>query len=948
MGFQPTDTAAVAGMPHDGDESDLLARAARAADKAAQEARSKKYHIAIKEGGAITKPSAWADLPDSAWGDPVNYRYPMKDKAHADNAAARWGDASNREQYSPSEQRIIGERIQARQQSFGEEKSDDGKDKERAASIAGVPGAELAGTLYAPFVRRDDSTWEVEGVLTSEDIDTYGTIFDYESAKRAVADWAGNVREQHDPTKAVGRRVEYECDDDNRLVKLRVRVSKGAPDTWAKVVDGTLSGFSIGAYNARRETRSVNGRPIPVYKDYSYGEVSLVDAPSNPAAARSGLTICRAAGFTASGQTEWNDAVLATFDTPDATPGAPVAASTETPAGATPLISEPVTRAEGAPAGDSASPASSAEVMAALESAVGPLSSEQRAAIAAAAGRITGQDAAAAATAVTAPAPALTRASIDLASGAAFQGNDLATPANRADESIDDGSDPERPVGKAMLDETGHAHDTHTHPHGSEYGSMHVHAHEHTHQDGTTHSHPHMHNHAHHDHYGDMGHSHPHTHIHDHFHDFRSAAPDLSKVSEPYPDGTASAKTVVTPESPDAARAAAHGPFTGTHSHAHPAFGSQGDDQTHEHEHAHHGDANHDHEHEDEARMIVAETDLERAAKRGKLPVTPANQKVNAAIADVLAALDTLKAAQASDETDEGKPVSAQDKGVDAAIQQAYAALAKIRTAQEQDVTHDAKENDDGQERAATGGVITTTLPPDVGPETLERAGARISAATSNALHQSALGILLVCGCPACQDAASLLNPDDDDDGGMDDGADDADERARQGRILRMQRVRLTRATRKAVASEVQMQLAPMQGLIQQMRGIAARLTAVNGVSGSSGTSLSDGGDASVKSQLDELRASMGAVQGLVEQIAAQPAPGGPILRAVDKTLGQYAPAHALDASMAPQAPTTSDDLPPEQLAAAIRQLQRSGALAGQDAQVNAAATLLHQQMRRQ
>jgi hypothetical protein len=901
MGFQPTDSAAVAGMPHDGDEAEMLARAARAADKAAQEARSKKYHIAIKDGGNVTKPSEWADLPDSAFGDPVNYGYPMKDKAHADNAAARWGDESNREQYTPAEQKIIGDRIEARQKSFGEEKKkDDGK---RAASVASVPGAELSGTLYAPFVRRDDAKWEVEGVLTSEDIDTYGTIFDYESAKRAVAEWAGNVREQHDPTKAVGRRVEYECDDDNKIVKLRVRVSKGAPDTWAKVQDGTLSGFSIGAYNARRETRSVNGRAIPVYKDYQYGEVSLVDAPSNPAAARSGLTICRAAG----GGLEWNDAVLDTFDTP-----ATLAETTALPADVVAAHDE---RAVASVPSDAFIVAPTPVSLDALESAVGPLSEEQRTAVAAATAVIQGGSSLTTATAnpaaaVTHVEPALTRASIDLASGAAFQGNDLSgQAANRAESSgdaVDDGSDPERPVGKAMLDETGHAHDAHSHPHGSDYGGMHIHAHEHTHQDGTTHAHPHMHNHAHHDHYGDMSHAHPHTHVHDHSHDFRSAAPDLSKVTEPYPGGVGeSAKGIIAPAgSSDSATTAvsgetehraSHGAFTGKHSHPHPAFGSQGDDESHEHEHSHDGDAQHDHAHESSN-----EGEGERSAAGGE---------VTAVIA--------------------GEHAPAQPETL---------------------ATPDAP--------AVTG------APASLAPlETAERAGQRISSDTRAALHQAALQILRTCDCPTCQDAISLYDPDDDGDDDLDGpaGGDDPDEdgplpnRAMVAsltrsvaRANRLQRVQLTRATRQAVASEVQAQLAPMQGLIQQMRGIAARLTtvpSVPSVNGSdNGSSQPDGGDASVKPQLDEVRASLEAVRGLVEQIAAQPAPGGPILRAVDKTLGQYAPTHALDASVAP---TTPGDLSPEQLAAAIRQLQRAGALSDQGSQVNAAAAILQQQMTR-
>jgi hypothetical protein len=42
---------------------------------------------------------------------------------------------------------------------------------------------------------------------------------------------------------------------------------------------------------------------------------------------------------------------------------------------------------------------------------------------------------------------------------------------------------------------------------------------------------------------------------------------------------------------------AGHGPMTTTHTHAHPAYGSQGSDATHAHSHTHKGDANHAHAH---------------------------------------------------------------------------------------------------------------------------------------------------------------------------------------------------------------------------------------------------------------------------------------------------------------------------------------------------------------
>src|SRR5579859_331160 len=101
--------------------------------KQAQEDRSTKYHIGIKEGGHVTKPGEWKDVPDAEWGDPVNYRYPMPDKSHADNAASRWGDAANRSQYSSSEQKIIGDRIEARQRHFGES-----SDEKKESAMNGI------------------------------------------------------------------------------------------------------------------------------------------------------------------------------------------------------------------------------------------------------------------------------------------------------------------------------------------------------------------------------------------------------------------------------------------------------------------------------------------------------------------------------------------------------------------------------------------------------------------------------------------------------------------------------------------------------------------------------------------------------------------------------------------------------------------------------------------
>lgn len=145
--------------------------------------------------------------------------------------------------------------------------------------------APRALSLYAPIVRVDADAWIVEGQATSEAIDSYGTVFEYESSKRAFQEWVkrGNIREQHDPRKAVGKALSVEFDDANKVIMVRARISKGARDTWEKILDGTLSGFSIGAYpDAKVRYIDRGSKRVPMYYDHHLAELSVVDAPGSP------------------------------------------------------------------------------------------------------------------------------------------------------------------------------------------------------------------------------------------------------------------------------------------------------------------------------------------------------------------------------------------------------------------------------------------------------------------------------------------------------------------------------------------------------------------------------------------------------------------------------------------------------------------------------------------
>jgi hypothetical protein len=78
--------------------------------KAAQQARSKKYKIAVHDGGNVSKPSQYASLDDSEFADPVNYAYPI-DETHIHAALSYWGKPDDRSKYSKENQSLITKRI---------------------------------------------------------------------------------------------------------------------------------------------------------------------------------------------------------------------------------------------------------------------------------------------------------------------------------------------------------------------------------------------------------------------------------------------------------------------------------------------------------------------------------------------------------------------------------------------------------------------------------------------------------------------------------------------------------------------------------------------------------------------------------------------------------------------------------------------------------------------
>ena len=142
-------------------------------------------------------------------------------------------------------------------------------------------------TWYAPIVKVDEEKRTVSGWATTEQIDKQNEVVDYQGSKDAFSNWQGNIREMHEP-KAVGKAVEVIPNDDQKRVWVSAYISKGANDTWQKIKEGILTGFSIGGQTVHKTAQIVKdmdtggSRTVTRITKYRLNELSLVDNPANP------------------------------------------------------------------------------------------------------------------------------------------------------------------------------------------------------------------------------------------------------------------------------------------------------------------------------------------------------------------------------------------------------------------------------------------------------------------------------------------------------------------------------------------------------------------------------------------------------------------------------------------------------------------------------------------
>jgi hypothetical protein len=170
-----------------------------------------------------------------------------------------------------------------------------------------------------PIGKIDQERRIVSGFATLDNVDKQNDIVTTEASLTAFKKFRGNLREMHQPS-AVGKVVSFKEDRyfDPKTksfysgVYVSAYVSKGAQDTWEKVLDGTLTGFSIGGSIKKfdDEFNESLQKSVRVIKEYELSELSLVDNPANEFANVISIEKGQLSGYLAKAEIEnvfWDD-----------------------------------------------------------------------------------------------------------------------------------------------------------------------------------------------------------------------------------------------------------------------------------------------------------------------------------------------------------------------------------------------------------------------------------------------------------------------------------------------------------------------------------------------------------------------------------------------------------------------------------------------------------------
>jgi hypothetical protein len=144
---------------------------------------------------------------------------------------------------------------------------------------------------FYQLTKFDEILGVATGIAAAEEVDGDNEIMDYQGSKPYFQKWSasqlaasqgkskGNVRQQHDPKRVVGKLTAINFDDDNKQIQVTAQIDD--PVAKQMLASGTLTGFSVGGDYVSRSRPTANG---VVRYVASPAELSVVDRPCMPSA----------------------------------------------------------------------------------------------------------------------------------------------------------------------------------------------------------------------------------------------------------------------------------------------------------------------------------------------------------------------------------------------------------------------------------------------------------------------------------------------------------------------------------------------------------------------------------------------------------------------------------------------------------------------------------------
>jgi HK97 family phage prohead protease len=129
------------------------------------------------------------------------------------------------------------------------------------------------------------ATWDVDLARERFERGAFSRTAELNVAAGKVMLLVRHLRDGADVLETVGQVVEVKEDEKGLWIRAKFSAAQSAQDARTKVIEGLITGLSIGYRPIKWDYEQVDGKKVLVYREAELLEATLTNRPTNPAAA---------------------------------------------------------------------------------------------------------------------------------------------------------------------------------------------------------------------------------------------------------------------------------------------------------------------------------------------------------------------------------------------------------------------------------------------------------------------------------------------------------------------------------------------------------------------------------------------------------------------------------------------------------------------------------------